>query len=323
MRNGMPVKGKPKREPLPTNANHDENCYCVPCMVRDMDATIAANGLDVAKYHTPDDTRDTSVRTRYAKPGQKVGRGYVRKLSQKQVRFIKSLLSERDTSRLVRLPGSEDIEDMSLAGARDLIDRLLSCPELPKAAKKTETPATENQLNTLIKMMGLKNANGAPIIAAMGIEKARDGRKDEISFTEAKAAISFLINDAPWLPREAQNKPPTNKSNKPENTSRKEVEKGLYLVDGDVYKVQIAVHGSGKPYAKKLDFQTGKFEYANGAIYNVNFRAPMTKEEAQEIAKKYRSNVELESYCFICGLPLTDETSMDRGIGPICWSKLG
>lgn len=322
MRNGMPVKGKPKREKLPTNAMHDKNCYCTPCLVRDMDATLALNGLDPLKYHTPDDNRGTSVRTRYAKPGQKVGRGYVRKLSEKQVKFIKGLMRDRDTSKLVRLPGSEDVENMSLAGARDLIDRLLSCPELPTVAKKVENPATENQLNTLIKMIGLKSANGAPIIATMGIEKAKDGRKDEITFTEAKAAIHFLINDAQWLPRNSQsngNKPTTNKSYAP----KKEVEKGLYVVDGNVYKVQIAVQGSGKPYAKKLDFETGKFEYDGPAIYNVNFGAKMTQEEAQEIAKKYRSNVQLESYCFICGIPLTDETSMDRGIGPICWGKLG
>ena len=322
MRNGMPVKGVPKREKLPTNDRHDADCYCVPCMVRDMDATLAENGLDANKYHTLDDTRGTAVRTRYAKPGQKVCRGYVRKLSDKTIRFIKSLLHDRDTTNLTRLPGSEDVENMSLAGARDLIDRLLSCPE---KTVKTERMATENQINTIFKMVKMKSANGAPIIAAMGIDQAKNDDRN-ITFTVAKATIDFLINDAQWLPRETQSKPTTNNgnsSNKAYGNSRKEVEKGLYLVDGDVYKVQIAVHGSGKPYAKTLDFETGKFEYANGAIYNVNVKAPMTKAEAQEIAKKYRSNVELESYCFICGLPLTDETSMDRGIGPICWGKLG
>jgi hypothetical protein len=33
----------------------------------------------------------------------------------------------------------------------------------------------------------------------------------------------------------------------------------------DIYKVQIAVHGSGHPYAKKLNTETGKFEMASGA----------------------------------------------------------
>src|SRR5688500_18354611 len=46
-----------------------------------------------------------------------------------------------------------------------------------------------------------------------------------------------------------------------------EIEAGMYLLNGEIFKVQVAVHGSGRPYAKRLvpgEFGEASFEYARG-----------------------------------------------------------
>jgi hypothetical protein len=50
----------------------------------------------------------------------------------------------------------------------------------------------------------------------------------------------------------------------------------------------------------------------------------LTLEAALKIAAKVSKNVNCELYgrCFICGRTLTDEESIDRGIGPVCNERL-
>jgi len=95
---------------------------------------------------------------------------------------------------------------------------------------------------------------------------------------------------------------------------------GMYRKDGQIYKVQIAVHGSGKPYAKLL-MDTGrvdsdgkpvfKFEFAPGRVRDLRPSDMMTLAEAKEFGALY-------GVCCVCGRLLTDETSIEAGIGPIC-----
>ena len=106
------------------------------------------------------------------------------------------------------------------------------------------------------------------------------------------------------------------------------LEDGMYRRDGVVYKVQIAVHGSGRPYAKKLcyfdsegyeskvagDGGGWKFTYAPGEVSNLKPEHKMSLEEAQEFGRLY-------GVCCRCGAPLTDEDSIAAGIGPICATK--
>lgn len=99
---------------------------------------------------------------------------------------------------------------------------------------------------------------------------------------------------------------------------------GFYVRDGEVYKVIVAVHGSGRKYAKKLDLEVGKWQFDRGAIHKLRPEHWMTLEQALEVAKVSRNvNSALYGACFICGRTLTDETSIDRGIGPICYGKMG
>ena len=119
---------------------------------------------------------------------------------------------------------------------------------------------------------------------------------------------------------------------------------GMHRLDGVIYKVQKAVHGSGNLYAKRLSVKvscTGhldfsdpsafdapwtfcpdatecpnkvveaSFEYAPGAVKKLNESTRMTLAEAKEWGALYNT-------CCACGRTLTDETSVENGIGPIC-----
>jgi hypothetical protein len=87
--------------------------------------------------------------------------------------------------------------------------------------------------------------------------------------------------------------------------------------DGIVYKVQVAVHGSGHLYAKQWDPDRKKFEYATGALSKLRPEHAMTEDDAKEFGRLY-------GVCCVCGKTLTDETSIAEGIGPVCgkrWSE--
>ena len=94
---------------------------------------------------------------------------------------------------------------------------------------------------------------------------------------------------------------------------------------GDIYKVQVAVHGSGKLYAKvlvKLDepkLVRGKeanyeFVMARGAVMTLKPEWRLTREDAKEFGDLY-------GCCVRCGLVLTDDDSIARGMGETCASK--
>lgn len=105
---------------------------------------------------------------------------------------------------------------------------------------------------------------------------------------------------------------------------RKPVAEGMYRKAGSIYKVQIAVHGSGKPYAKRLvetltiDPKTNKkkwkFEYAPGFVNELRPEHALTLEQAQEFGALYGT-------CCVCGRTLTKEESISAGIGPVCAEK--
>jgi hypothetical protein len=115
---------------------------------------------------------------------------------------------------------------------------------------------------------------------------------------------------------------PVIKAAKPKSFSPENLEDGFYLHNMIVYKVIVAVHGSGKKYAKKLDI-SGSWIYAAGAIKLLRPEHKMNLEQALTIGKIYSKNVDSRLYgrCFRCGRTLTDETSIGRGIGPDCYGK--
>lgn len=90
-----------------------------------------------------------------------------------------------------------------------------------------------------------------------------------------------------------------------------------------VYKVIVAVHGSGRKYAKRLNTDNGEWDMARGGIRLLRPEHKMTLEEALKVAKVVANDVEGRLYgrCWICGRELTNEDSIERFMGPVCAAK--
>lgn len=83
----------------------------------------------------------------------------------------------------------------------------------------------------------------------------------------------------------------------------------------NIYKIQRAVHGSGRPYAKVLDPETGDWIISRGAVREVlRSGERLTLEAARELGHLY-------GRCIACGRTLTVEASIKAGIGPVCATK--
>jgi hypothetical protein len=91
---------------------------------------------------------------------------------------------------------------------------------------------------------------------------------------------------------------------------------GMYVKDGEIYKVQKAVHGSGHLYAKRLDKDSQKFEYATGMVRQLTQAHKMSLAEAKAYGALY-------GVCCVCARTLTNEESIEAGIGPICVGRMG
>lgn len=99
-----------------------------------------------------------------------------------------------------------------------------------------------------------------------------------------------------------------------------ELEDGIYELDGNIYKVVHAVHGSGRQYAKVLipaldDSESWTWEMARGIVAKLTPEMKMDLERAKELGRIY-------GVCVRCGAVLTDEESISAGIGPICSGKM-
>lgn len=100
---------------------------------------------------------------------------------------------------------------------------------------------------------------------------------------------------------------------------RTEVTEGMWIIGdlsngGTCFKVQVAVHGSGRLYAKRLT-SDGRFVVAPGAMRDISARGrKLSIEEAKAYGRLYGT-------CIRCGRTLTDEDSIAAGIGPICAEK--
>lgn len=131
------------------------------------------------------------------------------------------------------------------------------------------------------------------------------------------AMISGLIDYLKTIPRRTT--PPA-----------AELEAGMYRLDGEIFKVQQAIYGSGRMYAKVLrvsepvlDEVGGAvvqeaeiwFEREPGAIRRLRPEHRMALEEAKAFGSVY-------GVCCVCARTLTDETSIAEGIGPICGGRV-
>lgn len=129
-----------------------------------------------------------------------------------------------------------------------------------------------------------------------------DGLRDMIADADKRTAsmtIDHLIGTRDQLRREAR------EANRPAD-----VPEGIHFTAGTVFKVQRSQHG--RQYAKRLDTAGGSFEYVGQSpLRNLSDSTLMTLEDAQEFGQLY-------GICARCGALLTDEDSIDRGVGPVC-----
>lgn len=180
--------------------------------------------------------------------------------------------------------------------------------------------ATERQIGFLLKLAGERDFHSL-------VEKDRNlvrciqqgGKTDKRS---ASALINILLGTAyssavstNGFQKDCNARVQAADANR--RSERVVLEAAIYLLDGVVYKVQQAIHGSGQMYAKKLvtdEFGPARFEYAAGAIRNLRPEHKMSLEQAVEFGAVY-------GVCCRCGRTLTDENSIEAGIGPVCASK--
>lgn len=105
---------------------------------------------------------------------------------------------------------------------------------------------------------------------------------------------------------------------------------GMYRMDdGTIVKVQVAHHGTGNLYAKRMVVldevrvtASGKeikaeFEYEPGLIRKLTPAMKLSLDEAKQYGQLY-------GFCCVCGTILTDDSpggSIEKGIGPVCGAK--
>lgn len=102
---------------------------------------------------------------------------------------------------------------------------------------------------------------------------------------------------------------------KVERAAKVEPPEGIHRLGEDILKVQVAVHGSGNLYAKRLviegDHGSWVYEGRSAAFHKLSADTLMSLEDAKEFGALY-------GFCCNCGKTLTDETSIEAGIGPVC-----
>ena len=104
------------------------------------------------------------------------------------------------------------------------------------------------------------------------------------------------------------------------------VNEGFYRKDDEIYRVVIAVHGSGLPYAQRLTRSThpeghqlegqpkGVWVRAPGMQFRLKPEEELSFEESCNLGKLY-------GFCVRCGITLTKPESIERGMGDICAGK--
>ena len=223
--------------------------------------------------------------------------------SDKQIAFINRLVGERDVTALTTYPARtlrqiQDGQEVSKTRASSLIDALQRAPRTQVQTGPAASDAQMAFLRTLAEEHG-----------------------EEVRTSYTKAEASDEITRLVGL-REAA---PKGEIRTPART-QKVTEDGMYRTpDGEIYKVQVAVHGSGRLYAKKLvaldepkvmkkGTKTHDFVFESGALAKLTPEMKMTMDEMKEWGKLYGT-------CCKCGLTLTDETSIAEGIGPVCGDR--
>lgn len=222
-------------------------------------------------------------------------------------------------------------------------DRVLNAPKFTGQGPRRESDpfgspspianpnhATEKQISFLTKLASERGIN-------LRGDDQLSGALDKLTKREASEMIDKFLR-IPKIPAPAAPvEPNVPAARRPAPTGAPVAEEGMYLVSLDggpemsIYKVQRAVHGSGKLYAKVLviDVEPVRaadgtviepamchFDYAPGVIYRLRPEHKMTIEQMKNFGALYGS-------CCFCAKTLTDEDSIHNGYGRKCASNRG
>jgi hypothetical protein len=155
----------------------------------------------------------------------------------------------------------------------------------------TQSPATEAQINFLVKLLA---------------EKIEDPSKslDAIAWVNehrmSKATASAKISEYMAMPtvRDAF-------------SSKSELDEGMYRMNDEIFKVYRTQAG----HLATKQLIEGCFEYTGRKpLHSLTAEHRMTLVEAQEYGR-------ITGICCNCGRKLTNEESIEAGIGPICAGK--
>lgn len=244
-----------------------------------------------------------------------------------QVGYVASLLGGRDLSSVEDNDTIAQARDGVATGklnkkhASAAIDLLLTLPELPaaKVVRPAGPPASDKQVALVKKLIAEKDVTATLFNAPAWVDGIEiDGKlvhpADHMTKREASEIIDALFK----CPRKGA----------PVRVGSGPVE-GMHFIDGQVIKVQRAVHGSGNLYAKVLVILVpaelaedgtvltpaeAKFEYAPGVVNRTSTETLMTREDGAKFGRLY-------GMCVKCAATLTDEESIERGMGPVCAGK--
>lgn len=236
--------------------------------------------------------------------------------------FVYSSVDEADSDvkpdeagpTLTKGPTTIDLMRLTKRGASNLIQWLRDQPKQPVVSKPVY--ATEKQVDYLVKLADR---------AGWEVEDTQvtkpDGKVVELTELHPKVA-SELID-------ELRNAPRAHRRPKPDPSVRI-TEDGMYRLDDEVYKVQVAVHGSGFLYSKRLVIDSPAVRDANGNITqpgaahyerDSSAMARLRPEHRMTLADA-KTFGDLYGVCVRCAATLTDEDSIAAGAGPVCRGKI-
>lgn len=194
---------------------------------------------------------------------------------------------------------------MALMSDADLLD------EIPVEAPGGDPSPAQAQLMAKL-ILELAELDRETWIQAVDYTKRMSGKWTPGRDGNASRWIDRLINKLGELRTAARRPAP----------GAEELADGTYVLNGSIYKVRHAVHGSGRQYASLL---VPPAQEGADATWEYKGQAPLRQLTAEhlltaELAKQYGA---LYGVCVRCGRVLTREDSIERMMGSTCYGKSG
>lgn len=242
--------------------------------------------------------------------GQGAGRGVVKIATDKQQHYVRHLLETRDITKVSRFMQAEvsraaadvAINKLSKRLCSDVLDTLTALPPIA-GLEKMDARLTERQEQLIIKL-AMEKAGALELLAEYKITSL-----ETLSMMPKEDAIQ-VIDRLFKLP--AKDRVDT-------QGRRVELTEGIYYFDGEIYGIVRAKGGAQRLYAKKLvvdSFGKASFRFAGGMMRKLLPEHKITREQAKEFGSLY-------GVCCRCGRVLSNDDSIDRMMGPVCYSKMG